>query len=106
MDEYISPSRESSLVSNVPQVIRYGLSVHPTQWKLWGVALRQEREYLPFSIELLDIENEYYQGTEIPFNFESDINLHLEGNQTRRALVYMNTPLTPRRADFLPIPNE
>ncbi|MDC3335591.1 cytochrome c biogenesis protein ResB [Opitutales bacterium] len=61
--------------------------------RLWGVALRQEREYLPFSIELLDIENEYYQGTEIPFNFESDVNLHLEGNQTRRALVYMNTPL-------------
>ena len=47
----------------------------------------------PFSIELLDIENEFYQGTEIPFNFESDINLHLEENQTRRALVYMNTPL-------------
>ncbi len=61
--------------------------------KLWGVTLRQKREYLPFSIELLDIENEYYQGTEIPFNFESDINLHLEDNQTRRALVYMNTPL-------------
>ena len=61
--------------------------------KLWGVALRQEREYLPFSIELLDIENEFYQGTEIPYNFESDINLHLEDNQTRRALVYMNTPL-------------
>ena len=61
--------------------------------KLWGVTLRQEREYLPYSIELLDIENEYYQGTETPFNFESDINLHLEGNETRRALVYMNTPL-------------
>jgi hypothetical protein len=61
--------------------------------RLWGVALRQEREYLPFSIELLDIENEFYQGTEIPFNFESDVNLHLDENQTRRALVYMNTPL-------------
>jgi cytochrome c biogenesis protein ResB len=61
--------------------------------KLWGITLRQQREYLPFAIELLDIENEFYQGTEIPFNFESDVNLHLEGNQTRRALVYMNTPL-------------
>jgi len=63
------------------------------QGDLWGIALRQEREYLPFSIELLDIENEFYQGTETPFNFESDINLHLENEQTRRALVYMNTPL-------------
>ena len=61
--------------------------------KLWGIALRQKREYLPFSIELLDIKNEYYQGTETPFNFESDINLHFDDNQTRRALVYMNTPL-------------
>ena len=61
--------------------------------KLWGMTLRQTREYLPYSIELLDIKNEYYQGTETPFNFESDINLHLEDNQTRRALVYMNTPL-------------
>jgi len=61
--------------------------------KLWGITLRQKREYLPFSIELLDIEHENYQGTEIPFNFESDIKLHLDENQTRRALVYMNTPL-------------
>jgi hypothetical protein len=61
--------------------------------KLWGLTLRSEREYLPYSIELLDIENEFYQGTEIPFNFESDIVLNMEGNKSRRALVYMNTPL-------------
>ncbi|MGA1101768.1 MAG: ResB protein required for cytochrome C biosynthesis, partial [Opitutales bacterium] len=28
-----------------------------------------------------------------PFNFESEIVLKMEENQTRRALVYMNTPL-------------
>ena len=61
--------------------------------RLWGVTLRSEREYLPYSIELLDIENEFYQGTEIPFNFESDVDLKLENGQTRKALVYMNTPL-------------
>ena len=61
--------------------------------KLWGVSLRNEREYLPYSIELLGIENEFYQGTDIPFNFESDVVLKMEGNQSRRALVYMNTPL-------------
>ena len=42
---------------------------------------------------MLGIENEFYQGTEIPFNFESDVVLNLDDNQTRRALVYMNTPL-------------
>jgi hypothetical protein len=63
------------------------------QGKLWGVTLRSEREYLPYSIKLIDVENEFYQGTEIPFNFESDIVLNMEGNQSREALVYMNTPL-------------
>ena len=31
--------------------------------RLWGVTLRPEREYLPYSIELLGIANEFYQGT-------------------------------------------
>ena len=61
--------------------------------RLWGVTLRPEREYLPYSIELLGIANEFYQGTDIPFNFESEILLKTEGDQSRRALVYMNTPL-------------
>jgi hypothetical protein len=61
--------------------------------RLWGATLRPEREYLPYSIELLGIANEFYQGTEIPFNFESEIILKTEGDQNRRALVYMNTPL-------------
>ncbi len=64
-----------------------------TGGRLWGATLRPEREYLPYSIELLGIANEFYQGTEVPFNFESEILLKMDGNQTRRALVYMNTPL-------------
>ena len=61
--------------------------------RLWGATLRPEREYLPYSIELLGIANEFYQGTDIPFNFESEIVLNMEKNESRRALVYMNTPL-------------
>ncbi|MDA8805656.1 cytochrome c biogenesis protein ResB [Opitutales bacterium] len=64
-----------------------------TNGRLWGVTLRPEREYLPYSIELIGIANEFYQGTDIPFNFESEIVLDMEKNQSRRALVYMNTPL-------------
>jgi hypothetical protein len=64
-----------------------------TNGRLWGATLRPQREYLPYSIELLGIANEFYQGTDIPFNFESEIVLKMEENQTRRALVYMNTPL-------------
>ena len=61
--------------------------------KLWGVSLRAQREYLPYSIELLGIANEFYQGTETPFNFGKDALIKMDGNDTRRALVYMNTPL-------------
>jgi len=64
-----------------------------TNGQLWGATLRPQREYLPYSIELLGIANEFYQGTDIPYNFESEIVLKMEENQTRRALVYMNTPL-------------
>ena len=72
-----------------------GLSFQPIRHdgRLWGMELRAKREYLPFSIELLGIENEFYQGTDIPHNFESHINLNLESGQKRKALVYMNTPL-------------
>ena len=71
------------------------LAFQPIRMKgrLWGATLRPEREYLPYSIELLGIANEFYQGTDIPFNFESEIVLNMEKNQSRRALVYMNTPL-------------
>ena len=72
-----------------------GLAFQPIRikGKLWGATLRPEREYLPYSIELLGIANEFYQGTDIPFNFESEILLKMEEEQSRRALVYMNTPL-------------
>jgi len=71
------------------------LAFQPIRMKgrLWGATLRPEREYLPYSIKLLGIANEFYQGTDIPFNFESEIVLNMEKNESRRALVYMNTPL-------------
>jgi len=71
------------------------LAFQPIRMKgrLWGATLRPEREYLPYSIGLLGIANEFYQGTDIPFNFESEIVLNMEKNESRRALVYMNTPL-------------
>ena len=61
--------------------------------RLWGTELRSKREYLPYSIGLNKIENEFYQGTDIPHNFESYVTLNLENGQKRNALVYMNTPL-------------
>jgi len=64
--------------------------------QLWGLEVRQKREYLPYSIELTELANEYYQGTDLPRNFESDIRIHEKASASksgRRALVYMNHPL-------------
>ena len=64
--------------------------------QLWTLEIRQKREYLPYSIELTELANEYYQGTDLPRNFESDIRIHEKDAANangRRALVYMNHPL-------------
>ena len=64
--------------------------------QLWALEIRQKREYLPYSIELTELANEYYQGTDLPRNFESDIRIHEKDAANangRRALVYMNHPL-------------
>ena len=70
-----------------------------------GSYLETEREYLPYSIELLGIANEFYQGTDIPFNFESEILLKTEGDQNRRALAH-GIPHCVTKENILPIPNE
>lgn len=76
-----------------PQLADFSFQPLRHQGNLWGMTLRHEREYLPYSITLRGIENEFYQGTEIPFNFESKVTINLDENQKRDALVYMNTPL-------------
>ena len=76
-----------------PQLADFAFQPLRHQGNLWGMTLRHEREYLPFSITLRSIANEFYQGTEIPYNFESKVTLNLDEDLQRDALVYMNTPL-------------
>ncbi len=64
--------------------------------QLWVLEIRQKREYLPYSIELSELANEYYQGTDLPRNFLSDVRIHEKAaanTSGRRALIYMNHPL-------------
>lgn len=62
--------------------------------KLYRLALRPERHYLPYSITLKDFRHDKYPGTEIPRNFSSLIRLkHPERNEDRDVLIYMNNPL-------------
>ncbi|MGB0745163.1 MAG: cytochrome c biogenesis protein ResB [Opitutales bacterium] len=81
------------LVSNViderfpPQLVSLGDQT-------WEVALRFTRYYYPFELELLDFKHEKYPGTEIPFNFSSEVMVHHEDPaKDQKALIYMNHPL-------------
>ena len=58
------------------------------------LALRFKRYYLPFTVELKDFTHEKYPGTEIPYNFSSEVFVNdLNQNKKQKALIYMNHPL-------------
>jgi hypothetical protein len=81
------------LVSNViderfpPQMVSYGD-------QSWEIALRFQRFYYPFEVELIDFKHDKYPGTEIPFNFSSEVMVHHQNeSKDQKALIYMNHPL-------------
>lgn len=60
----------------------------------WEIALRFKRQYLPASVKLLDFQHDRYPGTDIPYNFSSEVRLLEPGEESgRRTLIYMNHPL-------------
>ncbi|WP_269526088.1 cytochrome c biogenesis protein ResB [Coraliomargarita parva] len=81
------------LVSNVlderfpPQIVQVGD-------QSWEMALRFLRHYYPFELELIDFKHDKYPGTEIPFNFSSEVMVHhQDSSKNQKALIYMNHPL-------------
>ncbi|MBI2069613.1 MAG: cytochrome c biogenesis protein ResB [Elusimicrobia bacterium] len=60
----------------------------------WRLAMRHQRQYLPFSLTLKDFRHDRYPGTDIPKNFSSLVHLnHPDQGQSRDILIYMNNPL-------------
>jgi hypothetical protein len=60
----------------------------------WEIALRLKRHYYPFEVELVDFSHEKYPGTEIPFNYSSEVMVrHSDTTKNQKALIYMNHPL-------------
>ena len=60
----------------------------------YEIALRFTRHYYPFEIELIDFKHEKYPGTEVPFNFSSEVKVtHQDSTKNQKALIYMNHPL-------------
>ena len=81
------------LVSNViddrfpPQMVTLGE-------QSWEIVLRLKRHYYPFEVELVDFSHEKYPGTEIPFNYSSEVMVrHSDTTKNQKALIYMNHPL-------------
>jgi len=70
-----------------PQMLEHG-------GKLYSLAMRSKRTYLPFSLTLKDFRHDVYPGTNIPKNFSSLVQLRdPEKDQDREVLIYMNHPL-------------
>jgi hypothetical protein len=62
--------------------------------RTYHVALRQRREYLPYTLTLQDFRHDVYPGTQIPKNFSSLVRLQNPGRgEDREVLIYMNQPL-------------
>lgn len=81
------------MVSNViddrfpPQMVQLGEEE-------WEIALRFTRYYHPFEVELIDFKHDKYPGTEIPFNFSSEVKVHhSDASKDQKALIHMNHPL-------------
>lgn len=56
--------------------------------------MRPERFYLPYSVKLLETKHEKYQGTEIPKNFQSRVQIENPATgENRETDIYMNNPL-------------
>ena len=66
---------------------------------IYNIALRKQRTYLPFSIELVDFEKTYYPGTDMPKSYKSEVVLHENGSEWR-SLIQMNEPLRYRGYTF------
>jgi len=60
----------------------------------YEIALRYKRDYLPFSLTLIDFTHDRYPGTDIPKNYSSKVRLiNSRTGEDRQVLIYMNHPL-------------
>lgn len=62
--------------------------------RTYDLALRNRREYLPYTLTLRDFRHDVYPGTQIPKNFSSLVRLQNPARgEDREVLIYMNQPL-------------
>ena len=81
------------LLSNVFDE-RFPVQEFEVDGKVYELALRFSRTYLPFRVHLDQFTHDRYPGTEIPRNFASQVRLTApDGGLIREAIIAMNHPL-------------
>jgi hypothetical protein len=88
-ERQMGPQMAAEIVSrlNQPQSITVG-------GRQFTFALRPERVYNPFSLTLLKATHSVYQGTDIPKDFRSRVQLqNPQTGENREVEIYMNKPL-------------
>lgn len=89
------------LVSNVLDDERFPPQRIEINGQSYIIALRFERTYYPFWLELENFTHEKYPGTDIPKHFASDVRLvDPERGENRPVKIYMNHPLRYRGLTF------
>jgi cytochrome c biogenesis protein ResB len=62
--------------------------------RTYQLAMRNRRQYLPYSMTLKKFSHDVYEGTTIPKNFSSLVHLSNPAKgESRDVLIYMNQPL-------------
>jgi cytochrome c biogenesis protein ResB len=62
--------------------------------RTYTLAMRSRRWYLPYTVTLKEFRHDVYEGTQIPKNFSSLIQLRdPRRKEDREVLIYMNQPL-------------
>jgi hypothetical protein len=69
--------------------------------KDYRIALRLQRDYLPYTLYLEEFRHDLYPGTNTPKNFSSKVRLlDKENQEDREVTIWMNHPLRYRGATF------
>ena len=88
-EQQLGPQMAQTIMAQLtrPQVVE-------AAGKSYAVALRPKRVYLPFSLKLLKATHTVYEGTDIPKDFRSRVELrNAQTGEDREVEISMNHPL-------------
>jgi hypothetical protein len=101
-DESLGTYLVSDWLSEIPVVEQPDQKV-TVDGKTYGISLRFNRTYTPYTFQLLEFHHDNYPGTKIPNNFSSQVRiLDPEQHVDRQVNIHMNVPLRYQRTSHEP----